>query len=57
MWKQQHYARHFKHGGATTPEAEVTEQDVIDAIRRVFGEQWAAKTVVTPTVLSHPCAL
>lgn len=53
MWKQRHYARHFKHGGAKTPETEVTAQDVIDAVKSAFGEQWAAKTVVTPTVLSH----
>jgi hypothetical protein len=47
MWKQQHYAQHFKHGGATTPKAEVTAQVVVEAIRCTFGEQWAQKIALT----------
>jgi hypothetical protein len=46
MWRRQHYAQHFKHGGAKTLAAEVTGEDVVAAVRYAFGEQWAARTVV-----------
>ena len=46
MWKENHYATHFKHGGNKIP-VTITEQDVIKAIRSAFGNEWASRVSIT----------
>jgi hypothetical protein len=43
VWYDQHFATHFKHGGAKIKKQEPTVQDVKDAIRCSFGEEWASR--------------
>jgi hypothetical protein len=43
MWKHQHYAHHFKHGGARTTAAEVTAESVIEAVKFAFGAKWSSR--------------
>lgn len=45
MWREQHYAAHFKHGGKMSEQA-VTTADVIEAVQKSFGIDWAQRISV-----------
>jgi hypothetical protein len=47
MWRDEHYAAHFKRGGDRT--SRLADASVIkEAVARCFGEQWAAKIDIRP---------
>jgi DNA repair exonuclease SbcCD ATPase subunit len=42
IWKDAHYSQHFCWGGCVKPSVPVAS-DIINAIKRVYGEDWGRK--------------
>lgn len=44
MWRNEHYAIHFKRGGNMV-KTETTEEDIRTAVKKAFGNEWATRIV------------